>query len=144
MVFSQFFKSVYWNELKQPFNGASLFIFQKFYENWKYFFLHFWNSKTPTFKEQLFFSEYNFKGFWNRKSQVLAQIKPDSSFWLNINFKKIADNIYVDFRKTENFGIAIFKEHFFFLNKKSNVFETKKSSFNPNKTTLFFLIEDKF
>ena len=36
----------------------------------------------------------------------------------------------------ENAGVAFFKEHFFFLNKKSNVFEIKMERFVPNKITL--------
>ena len=56
----------------------------------------------------------------------------------------MVSNKRVDLRKIENSGIAIFKEHLFFLNKKSNVFEIKIESFGPDKTKLFFLIEDKF
>ena len=39
----------------------------------------------------------------------------------------MASNKHFDLRKIENTGTAIFKEHLFFLNKNSNVFETKKS-----------------
>ena len=39
----------------------------------------------------------------------------------------MASNKHFDLRKIENSGTAIFKEHLFFLNKKSNVFEIKNS-----------------
>ena len=65
-----------------------LFFFKDFTKTESYFFLYLWNSGTVTFKEQPFFSE----GFWNRKSKVLRYIKPRFSFWLKINFRKMASN----------------------------------------------------
>ena len=55
----------------------------------------------------------------------------------------MAGSKHVDLRKIGNSGTAIFKKHLVFLNKKWNDFEIKIVSFGPNKTTLFFLIEDK-
>lgn len=38
----------------------------------------------------------------------------------------------------------LFSKNTFFLNKRLNAFETKSPILGPNKTTLLFLIEDKF
>ena len=57
----------------------------------------------------------------------------------------MASNKHFDLRKKENSGIAIFKEHLFFLNKKLNAFEIKKiESFGQKRTTLFFLTSNCF
>ena len=56
-------------------------VLQRFYENWKLF---------------LFFSEFR------RKLNVSDQIRPRFSFWLEINFRKMACNKHVDLRRIEN------------------------------------------
>ena len=67
-----------------------------------------------------------FECFLNKKLKILGQIKPQSFFWLKINFRKIASNKHDNLRKIENSGTAIFKEHLcseqkiqYFWNKKS-------------------------
>ena len=68
-------------------------VFQHFCKALK--FLPHWNKWTNILDKYL-------KGF-ETKPNVLDQIKLRSSFWLKINFRKLASNKHVDLRKKENF-----------------------------------------
>ena len=41
--------------------------------------------------------------FWNKKLNVFGQLNPCFSFWLKINYRKIASNKPVDLGKIANF-----------------------------------------
>ena len=56
------------------------------------------NSGTAIFKNTSF--------FLNKRSKALGQIKAQFSFWLYIDFGKMASNKDVDLRKIENFVIS--------------------------------------
>ena len=47
--------------------------------------------------------EWKFECFWNKKLKVLSQIKPQFSFWLKKDFRKMANNKHVDLKKMESF-----------------------------------------
>ena len=76
-----------------------------------------------------FFSEWKLGGFWNRKSNVMYQIKPHFSYWLKINFRKMASNKNVDLRKIENFvrskSKGIRKKFLCNGNKKRNLLQSQ-------------------
>ena len=38
-----------------------------------------------------------------KKIETLDRIKPSFSFWLNTNFKKMASNKHIDFKKIESY-----------------------------------------
>ena len=50
-----------------------------------------------------FFLNKKFEGFWNKKLKILDQIKQRFSFRFKINIRKMTSNKHVDLRKTENF-----------------------------------------
>ena len=59
----------------------------------------FWNNyfqRTPVF------SEWKIECFWNKKPNVMGQLKPRFSFWLKIYFWKTASNKHFDLRKLES------------------------------------------
>ena len=114
-----------------------MFILQRFYENCKLF---------------LFLSEKKLEGFWNRKLNVSGQIKPRFSFWLKINFRKMASNKSVDLRKIENFvrskektanfrkpckNFKTVDEILTYKGKRWVIFDTDRNNLNHN-TALFY------
>ena len=107
-------------------------VLQRFYENWKLF---------------LFFSEFR------RKLNVSDQIRPRFSFWLEINFRKMACNKHVDLRRIENSvrskgkadnfrktckNFKIIDEILIDIGKRWVIFDNDKKILNHN--TLYFTV----
>ena len=106
-----------------------------------YLLLCFWNSEAAISKEQLFFVRKNTNVCEMKKSFGL--IKTTLSFWLKINFRKMASSKHADVGKIENSETSIFKEHLFWT-KIPMFLKSKNERFGSDKTTLFFMMENKF
>ena len=128
-----------------------IFIFQRFYENWRLFLPIFLKFKNSYFQgTTLFFWNKNSRVFETENRKILGQIKPRFSFSLKINFRKMASNKHVDLRKIENFvrskenrtnfrkpckNFKIVDQHLTSKGKRGVIFDNDRKNYN---STLFY------
>ena len=127
-----------------------IFIFQRFYENWRLFLPIFLKFKSSYFQGTTLFFWIKIRGFLKQKIENFGPNKTTFSFSLKINFRKMASNKHVDLRKIENFvrskenrtnfrkpckNFKIVDQHLTSKGKRRVTFDNDRKNYN---STLFY------
>ena len=126
-----------------------MFIFQKFLQNFCKFLPIFLKFKNSYFQGTTFFFWIKIRRFLKQKTERFRHFR---SFWLKMNFRKMASNRHVDMRKIENFvrskgktatfrkpckNFKIFDEILTYKEKRWVIFGNDRNIFNLS-TTIFY------